>query len=67
MADKQKSGHQKEGSQLQGQQSRGQMSHDDRRQESGRRGGEVPTQDAPGGKPSHMEREKAEKGKGSPA
>ncbi|GGC32699.1 hypothetical protein GCM10011504_08640 [Siccirubricoccus deserti] len=68
MADKQSSGqHQKAGGQPQGQQQRGQMSHDDRRQESGRMGGEPPRQDEQPGKRSQMEREKANKGKGSPA
>jgi hypothetical protein len=66
--------HQQTGGQQQGQQQRGQMSQDDRRQESGRRGGDLPQQDRTSGKTSHMERdkaqlerEKAQKGKGSPA
>jgi hypothetical protein len=60
--------HRKEGGDLQGQQQRGQMSQDDRRQESGRTGGRPAQQDgAHSDRKSHMEREKADKGKGSPA
>jgi len=68
MADKQGSSHhRKQGGEQQGQQQRGRMSHGDRRNESGRTGGESPRQDEDPGRRSHMEREKADKGQGGPA
>ncbi|MDO9708491.1 hypothetical protein [Paracraurococcus lichenis] len=60
--------HQKQGGQQQGQQNRGQMAQDDRRQESGRAAGTPPTQDQQADRQSHqMQRDKAGKGKDSPA
>lgn len=58
--------HRKEGGQQQGQQRRGQRAQDDRRHESGKAGGEPARQDADPEKRSHLEREKADKGRGGP-
>jgi hypothetical protein len=66
MQNKQGSGkHEQKGGHQQGQQHRGQTAQDDRQREGGRAGGEAQRQQT--GKTGNLERDKAQKGKGSPA